>query len=61
LNDRPWLLCRALLLDDDAAADDIRIESGQLSHLLANARGERVRVRHVPDGDLQRCLHCVFP
>src|ERR1700687_4589991 len=51
--ERPSLaLVSILLLDDDAAADDIRIEPGQLSHLLANARGKSGRGGQVPDGDL---------
>ena len=47
----------ALLLDDDVAADDAPVELLQLGRVLADARVERRRMRHVADGDLQRHLH----
>ena len=57
LNQRPLLPVPALLLDHDLAADDTPVEFVQPVCVLTDACVERRRMRHVPNGDLNRALH----
>jgi hypothetical protein len=55
------MAARVSALDDDTARDDAIEEAFELLGPLAYSRRDRIRGIHVPEGDLKRNLHRLFP